>query len=307
MRACDPACSGASRHRSAAFRLGHRMLRLALALLIEAVAAPRLPSLTGRTSGACAPPPALVRSAAGLCPPAVDPHVVVHAAGHWHARNLPAVADRAAARLAADRYSRAAAWQARRRWSCARYCRALIPSLACCCGGHRAPTSRRPGRQKRPHQRARRGPCGNAVPRPGVGGGGVDRQRARARLSGDRRSPSRPPVGAHDANLLLMIATEAKFGGGKQPVHDKVVLACTIVDELGATLGAEDKERRHLALTNAAWKLDEDLGPVVEGAQRSPSRRIALDRISEIEPGEVEPGVDRGGGFGDRIVPAQGD
>ena len=77
-----------------------------------------------------------------------------------------------------------------------------------------------------------------------------------------------------------MIATEAKFGGGEQPVHDIVVLACTIVDELGAALGAEDKERRHLALTNAAWKLDEDLGAIVEGAQRSPSRRIALDRIS---------------------------
>src|SRR4029450_12344236 len=70
-----------------------------------------------------------------------------------------------------------------------------------------------------------------------------------------------------------------RCGGGKQPVHDVVVLACTIVDELGATLGAEDKGRRHLALTNAAWKFDEDLGAVVEG----------------------------GGGFGDRIVPAQGD
>src|SRR5262249_29303644 len=160
--------------------------------------------------------------------------------------------------------------------------------------------------QKRPPQRARRGPCGKAVSRAGVVGGGLARQRACARLSGDRRSPSRPPVGAHDANLLLMIATKAKFGGGKQAVHDIVVLACTIVDELGAALGAEDKERRHLALTNAAWKLDEDLGAVVEGAQRSPSRGIALDRIAEIEPAEVESGVDWGGGFRDRIVPAQG-
>src|SRR4029453_15259498 len=113
-------------------------------------------------------------------------------------------------------------------------------------------------------------PCGKAVSRAGVVGGGVARQRAGARLSGDRRSPSRPPVGAHDANLLLMIATEAKFGGGEQPVHDIVVLACTIVDQFCATLGAENKERRHLALANAAWKLDEDLGAVVKGAQRSP-------------------------------------
>ena len=86
-----------------------------------------------------------------------------------------------------------------------------------------------------------------------------------------------------------MIATEAKFGGGKQPVHDVVVLACTIVDELGATLGTEDEERRHLALANAAWKLDEDLGAVVKGAQRPPSGSVAFDRVPEIEPGEVEP------------------
>ncbi len=101
-----------------------------------------------------------------------------------------------------------------------------------------------------------------------------------------------------------MIAAEAKFGGGEQPVYDVVVLACAIVDELGATLGVEDEERRHLALTNAAWKLDEDLGAVVEGAQRPPSRGVALDRIPEIEPAEVESGVDWGGGFGDRVVPA---
>src|SRR6516165_979184 len=138
-----------------------------------------------------------------------------------------------------------------------------------------------------------------------VVGGGVDRRRARARLSGDRGLPSRPPVGAHDADLLLMIAAEAKFGGGEQPVYDVVVLACAIVDELGATLGAEDEERRHLALTNAAWKLDEDLGTIVEGAQRSPSGRISFNRIAEVEPAEVESGVDWGGGFGDRIVPAQ--
>src|SRR5215468_4634900 len=102
-----------------------------------------------------------------------------------------------------------------------------------------------------------------------------------------------------------MIAAEAKFGGREQPVDDVVVLAGAIVDELGASLGAEDEERRHLALANAARELDEDLGAVVEGAQRSPSRRIAFDRVPEIEPAEVEAGIDWGGGLGDRIVPAQ--
>src|SRR5262249_41019321 len=71
------------------------------------------------------------------------------------------------------------------------------------------------------------------------------------------------------------------------------------------TLGTEDEERRHLALANAAWKLDEDLGSVIEGAQRPPSRSVAFDRIPEIEPAEVEAGIDWGGGLGDRVVPAE--
>src|SRR5262249_51417430 len=146
---------------------------------------------------------------------------------------------------------------------------------------------------------------GKVVLRAAVAGGGVDRQQARARPSGDRRSPSRPPVSAHDANLLLMIAAKAKFGGGEQPVDDVIVLASTIIDELGAALGTEDEERWHLALTNAAWKLDEDLGAIIEGAQRPPSWRVAFDRIAEVEPADVESGVDRGGGLRDRILPAQ--
>src|SRR5262249_42593303 len=60
-----------------------------------------------------------------------------------------------------------------------------------------------------------------------------------------------------------------------------------------------------LALANAAWKLDEDLGTIVEGAQWSPSGRISFNRIAEVEPAEIEAGVDGGGGLGDRIVPAQ--
>src|SRR5262249_22803777 len=146
---------------------------------------------------------------------------------------------------------------------------------------------------------------GKAASPAAVVGGGEGLPRARARLSGDRRLPSRPPVGAHDADLLLMVAAEAKFGGREQPVDDIVVLAGAIVDELGTTLATEQEERRHLALANAAWKLDEDLGTIVEGAQRPPSGGIAFDRIAEIEPAEVEAGVDWGGGLGERIVPAQ--
>jgi hypothetical protein len=55
-----------------------------------------------------------------------------------------------------------------------------------------------------------------------------------------------------------MIATEAKLGGGEQPVDHVVVLASAVVDELGSALGTEHEERRHLALANAVRKLDED-------------------------------------------------
>src|SRR4051794_11452131 len=104
-----------------------------------------------------------------------------------------------------------------------------------------------------------------------------------------------------------MIAPEPKFGSSEQSVDDVVVLAGTIVDELGAALRAEDEERRHLALTNATWKFDEDLGAVVEGAQGPPSWGVAFDRVAKIEPSEVEAGIDRGGSFGHCVVPAQRD
>jgi hypothetical protein len=47
-------------------------------------------------------------------------------------------------------------------------------------------------------------------------------------------------------------------------------------------VGADDEEWRHLALTDAARKLDKDLASVVEGAQRPPRRTVALDRISSL-------------------------
>jgi hypothetical protein len=58
-----------------------------------------------------------------------------------------------------------------------------------------------------------------------------------------------------------------------------------------AAFGTEDEQRRHLALANGARELDKDLGAIVEGAQRPPQRRVALDS-------------DRGRGLGDGVLPA---
>ena len=60
-----------------------------------------------------------------------------------------------------------------------------------------------------------------------------------------------------------------------------------VVHELGAALRADDPERRHLALADAARELDEHLPPVVEGAQRPPGRIVAFDPVAEIERVDV--------------------
>ena len=77
-----------------------------------------------------------------------------------------------------------------------------------------------------------------------------------------------------------MLAAEPQLGRGEQPIDDHVVALDAVVDELGAAFRADDPERRHLALADAARELDEHLPPVVEGAQRPPGGIVALDRGS---------------------------
>ena len=47
---------------------------------------------------------------------------------------------------------------------------------------------------------------------------------------------------------LLVLAAELEFGGGEQPIDDHVVALDAVVDELAVAFGADDPERRHLAL-----------------------------------------------------------
>ena len=70
---------------------------------------------------------------------------------------------------------------------------------------------------------------------------------------------------------------------------------------------ADDEERRHLALADAGRELDIDLAAVVEGAQRPPRRRVALDRVAEIEREMSTPVATGAAACAARILAAQRD
>ena len=115
-----------------------------------------------------------------------------------------------------------------------------------------------------------------------------------------RRAPH--AIGADDAHHSLTVA-ETQFGGGEQTVDDDIVPADAVIDELAFAFRSDDEERRHLALTDAARELDEDLSSVIEGATRAPGRPVAFDAVAEPEIVERDVAADgkRRFGFG---VPA---
>ena len=78
-------------------------------------------------------------------------------------------------------------------------------------------------------------------------------------MSGSRSILIGPPVGAADADGLLMLTAHPQLGRGKKPVDDEVVLPHAIIDELTVALGTDDQQRRCLALGDAAGQLDIDL------------------------------------------------
>ena len=54
-------------------------------------------------------------------------------------------------------------------------------------------------------------------------------------------------------------------------------------------------------------KLDEHLAAVVEGAQRTPGRRVAFDPVAEVERVDVHAARHRRASHGSGVLPAQGD
>src|SRR5712691_11260168 len=74
------------------------------------------------------------------------------------------------------------------------------------------------------------------------------------------RLPRQSPVRPHDAHPALgAVIAETQFCSGKQAIDDHVIGAHPVIDELGClALRADDEQWRHLALGNAARKLDVD-------------------------------------------------
>src|SRR6185437_67017 len=89
-----------------------------------------------------------------------------------------------------------------------------------------------------------------------------------------------PPVFSDNSDLLLLLSSQAQFGGGKQLVNDQEVLVGAVIDELGFSVRADDEQRRHFALFDAARKLDIDLTTIVISIDRPPGRPIALNDIA---------------------------
>ena len=103
-------------------------------------------------------------------------------------------------------------------------------------------------------------------------------------------------------------AAEPQLGRGEEPVDDHVIATDAVVHEFGGiALRADDEQRRHLALADAARELDEDLPAVVIGAQGPPRRAVAFDRIAEIDVGEINAGGDGHRSLGLCVLAAQRD
>src|SRR5271157_6346685 len=102
-----------------------------------------------------------------------------------------------------------------------------------------------------------------------------------------------------------MIAAEAKLGGPEQTIHDVVVLADAVVDELAVALRTDDEERRRLALGEAARHFDIDFGAVIEGRERPPRRIVPCDLVAKPEFRDVDANVDRRGGRRRRVLAAK--
>ena len=165
----------------------------------------------------------------------------------------------------------------------------LLATLLAALAGAERPDERAQGSRGWPRLRGRPALCATGASPLGARAGGESRPRSRGRHAPvfGCRSP-RSPVGAHDANFLLLVTAEAQFRRREEPVNDVIVLARSIIDEFGAAFRANDEERRHLALGDAARKLDINLGAVVKNLGRTPGCIIALDGVAEPQARDID-------------------
>ena len=85
---------------------------------------------------------------------------------------------------------------------------------------------------------------------------------------------------------------EPKFGEIEQAVDHIVTLLGAIIYELAVAVFVGDKQRRCLAAGEIAWKFDVDFGTVIERADRTPARLVAVDGVVEIQLIEGNAGDD---------------
>ena len=78
-----------------------------------------------------------------------------------------------------------------------------------------------------------------------------DGSRASPSSLGARRSRLRPPVGADDADVLLMFAAEPQLGRGEQPIDDHVVAAHAVIHEFGG----RPRRRSRRAAASSPWAM----------------------------------------------------
>ncbi len=102
----------------------------------------------------------------------------------------------------------------------------------------------------------------------------------------------------------MIIRSKAQLRGGEEPIDHHVRASHAIIDELAVARGANDEERRHFTLGDAAREFDIDLAAVVEGAQRAPGGGVAFNRIAEIKAPEIDACIDRHNFLGRRVAPA---
>ena len=114
----------------------------------------------------------------------------------------------------------------------------------------------------------------------------------RLRRHGERPSRLRPPIGANDPHGLLVLAPEFELRRAEESVDDHVVALDAVVDELTVTLGADDPERRQLALTDAARRHSEAVElyyeHVKKGLESSSRQAESLHRVLRAAANSLE-------------------
>src|SRR5579875_871523 len=83
----------------------------------------------------------------------------------------------------------------------------------------------------------------------------------------------------------MVTAAEAKLGGGEEAIDDQDVLVDAAVGDLKLAFRADDEERRHLALHDAARKLDIDPTSIVVDSDRPPGRIVAAQGVAVVARG----------------------